>query len=279
MNSRVSRRIGRVGVFGWLAVILLTVLFPIYWMVVTALKPAGEMYVAQAILWVPHPTLKNFSDLLSQTSFLQQMRNSAIVALTSTVVGVLLSTLAAYSLTRVHYRGRNVISAGIFFSYLLPPTLLFIPMYVVFDQLRLLNQLPALMVAYLSITVPFCTWMLKGYFLSIPVDLEEAALVDGCSRLQALRRILMPLAAPGVAASSIFAFTLAWNEYLYALVFLSGVSKTTLPVGLSSLIYGDVFLWGQIMAGAVIMSFPILAVYIVGQRYVISGMTAGAIKG
>ncbi len=279
MSQRLERRLDLLQTVMFLILLFAVVLFPAYWMGITAFKPNREMYQAATTLVVQHPTLENFANLFAQTKFLIQFRNSVVVATSTTVISVAISALGAYSLTRVRYRGRDLAAAAVFFTYLLPPTLLFIPMYLLFSQTGLLNTPAVLVLSYLTITVPFCTWMLKGYFHSIPRELEEAAFVDGCTRLQALRRIVIPLAAPGIASSALFAFTLAWNEYLYAFIFVSQDTMTTLPVGLSSLIMGDVFLWGQIMAGALVMSLPILTIYFFGQRYIIGGMTAGAVKG
>ena len=278
MSLTFERRLGEAQRAILLAIILLLVLFPTYWMVITSVKTNREMYKASSILWVQSPTLSNFVELFTKTHFLAQLWNSIVVSVSSTVVAVAISALGAYSLTRLRFPGRGAAGGAIFFAYLLPPALLFIPLYLLFNRIGLLDTLIALVLSYLTITVPFCTWVLRGYFMSIPRELDEAALVDGCTRLQSLRHVVIPLAAPGVATAAIFAFTLAWNEYLYAFVFTSRAETTTATVGLTMLIMGDVFLWGQIMAGAVVMSLPILFLYIVAQRYVITGMTAGAVK-
>lgn len=259
--------------------ILAIVLVPLYWMLLTAIKPNSELYHPSSLLWVRNPTLAHFQELFTTTPFLIQARNSLMVASIATVVTTITSTLAAYSLARLNYPGRSVAAAAVFFSYLVPPTLLFIPMYSMWAGAGLINTPWVLVLSYLTLTVPFCTWMLRGYFHTIPRDLEEAARVDGCSRLQTLWLIVVPLAAPGIVASALFAFTLAWNEYLYAFIFTSQATVTTAPVGLASLIMGDVFLWGQIMAGAVVMAIPILLIYVFGQRFIVGGMTAGAVKG
>ena len=170
-------------------------------------------------------------------------------------------------------------ASSIFFVYLIPGTLTLIPLYVFMNQLGLLNSLAVLIVASLAFTIPFCTWMLKGYFTTIPMELEDAALIDGCSRLQALYHVILPLAAPGIVASGIFAFTLSWNEFLLPLLFNSKHELWTLPVGIQSLMYGDVFMWGEIMMGAFLMSIPVLILYTVSQRFVVTGLTAGAVKG
>jgi ABC-type glycerol-3-phosphate transport system permease component len=187
--------------------------------------------------------------------------------------------LAAYSVSRLRYPGRGMLSSAVFFAYLFPSTLLFIPMFIVLNSLHLLNWLPALVAVYLTFSIPFSTWLLKAYFLSIPRELEDAAQVDGATRLQSMALVVLPLAAPGVAVAAIYSFSLAWNEYLYAFTLLSDQENFTLSIGLTKLIFGDVFLWGMIMAGGVLMSAPVLVLYFVAQRYLVRGMSMGAIKG
>jgi multiple sugar transport system permease protein len=197
----------------------------------------------------------------------------------STILAVTIATLAAYSLSRLRYPGRSTLSSAVFFAYLFPPTLLFIPMFIVLNSLHMLNWLPALVAVYLTFSIPFCTWLLKAYFLSIPRELEDAAQVDGATRLQSMTLVVLPLATPGISVASIYSFTLAWNEYLYAFTLLSDQEKFTLATGLTKLIFGDVFLWGMIMAGGVLMSLPLLVLYFAAQRYIVAGLSAGAVKG
>ncbi len=193
---------------------------------------------------------------------------------------MLLGAFGAYSLSRLRYPGRDLIGGGIFAVYLLPVQLLVVPLYFLMSTLNLLaTPSYALIVSYLAFTVPFCVWMLKGYFDTIPVELEEAALIDGASRLKALFLVVLPLAAPGLVAAAILTFSLAWNEFLFALVFTSGPKTMTAPVGLQLLASADVFLWDQLMSAAVLMSLPVGALYVFAQRYVVSGLTAGAVKG
>ena len=218
-------------------------------------------------------------NLFKITPYGVQARNSIVVASVTTTLAILVSMLAGYSLSRLHYRGRDVMASAIFFVYLIPGTLTIIPLYVFMNQLGLLNSLAVLIVASLAFTIPFCTWMLKGYFTTIPMELEDAALIDGCTRLQALFHVILPLAAPGIVASGIFAFTLSWNEFLLPLLFNNKHELWTLPVGIQTLIYGDVYMWGEIMMGAFLMSIPVLILYTVSQRYVVTGLTSGAVKG
>ena len=204
---------------------------------------------------------------------------AVIVSVSSTILSVTVAILAGYSLSRLRYTGRELFSNGVFFVYLFPSTLLFIPIFIVLNSLHMLNWLPALVAVYLTFTVPFSIWLLKAYFLSIPRELEDAALVDGATRWQSLVFVVLPLATPGIAVACIYSFTLAWNEYLYAFTLLSDQEKFTLARGLTKLIFGDVFLWGMIMAGGVLMSAPLLILYFVAQRYIVAGLSAGAIKG
>lgn len=279
MSYRLQQRLLRMAGFIVLGIILVFIAFPIYWIFLTAIKPATLVYTPRPALWTSEPTLQAMRDLFAKNPFETWMWNSLRVTVLNTVVAVAVGTLAAYSLSRLRYPGRELLSGLFFFVYLIPASLLFLPLYVLLSDLDLLDNLGGLAWTYLTFTVPFCTWILKAYFANIPVDLEEAALVDGATRVGALVRILLPLAAPGIAASAIFAFTLSWNEFLYAFIFIRDTNKLTLSPGLANLVFGDVFLWGQIMAGAVLMSIPVVVLYFVAQRFVVTGLTAGAVKG
>ncbi len=278
--------------FGWLllAVVLVIALFPPYFMAITAFHPPSLMTITAfhppSLSFSRTPTLfstdlslRAFTDLFSKYPYLTWMSNTAMVSVASTIFSVTVATLAAYSLSRLRYAGRNALSSAVFFVYLFPSTLLFIPMFIVLNSLHMLDWLPALVAVYLTFSVPFSIWLLKAYFLTIPRELEDAALVDGATRWQSLVFIVMPLATPGIAVACIYSFTLAWNEYLYAFTLLSDQSRFTLATGLTKLIFGDVFLWGMIMAGGVLMSAPLLILYFVAQRYIVAGLSAGAVKG
>jgi ABC-type glycerol-3-phosphate transport system permease component len=267
--------------FGWLllAVVLLIALFPPYFMTITALHPPSLSFNRTPTLFSTDLTLKAFTDLFEKYPYATWMVNTTVVSVSSTIFSVSVATLAAYSLSRLRYPGRGSLSSAVFFVYLFPSTLLFIPMYIVLNSLHLLDWLPALIAVYLTFTVPFSIWLLKAYFLTIPRELEDAALVDGATRWQSLVLIVMPLATPGIAVACIYSFTLAWNEYLFAFTLLSDQTKFTLAPGLTKLIFGDVFLWGMIMAGGVLMSLPLLVLYFVAQRYIVAGLSAGAVKG
>ncbi len=201
-----------------------------------------------------------------------------MVALATTVISTLLGAMAGYALTRLRFAGRTILARLLVYAYLAPGTILFIPIFVMMSRLGLRDNLVGLTLAYLTFTVPFATWMLMGYFRTVPIELEEAALIDGASRWQVLWRIMVPLSGPALVVAAVFAFTLSWNEFLYALVLLQKQEVMTAPVGLSAYVIGDQYYWGQMMAAATIMSLPPLVVYLFGQRWVIAGWTAGAVK-
>ena len=230
-------------------------------------------------LWPKVFTLDNYEKLLADGGFLLALRNSFIVATVVTIVSVVISSFAAYSMVRFRYRFRGFIGRIILFAYLTPASLLFIPISIVMAQLRLGNSLVGLILVYLTFSLPLSTWLLQGYFRGIPRELEEQGLIDGHSRLGALVRIVLPLSAPGLAAVAIFTFTGAWNELLFALVLITSESQRTAPLALNYLITSDVLPWGPLMAGAVISSVPLMILYFIAQRFMVAGMTAGSVKG
>lgn len=264
--------------YACLALFVVMVAVPLFWMVTTAIKTNKELY--EDFSYFPRrPTLENFVRVIQRDDLLTNIRNSLIVALTTTAITIVVSAMAAFSIVRYRYRGRELIGRFILFKYLLPTAMLFVPLYALVTGLGLGNTLQSLMLTYLSFTVPFCTWMLMGYFRSIPPELEEHAMVDGCTKIGALVRILLPLSAPGLVASAIFSFTLAWNEFLLALVFTVDQSTMTVPIRLSMMVVGDQYIWGQLMAGAVLASIPVAILYFIGQRFVVQGLAAGSVKG
>jgi ABC-type glycerol-3-phosphate transport system permease component len=216
--------------------------------------------------------------VLFKTRFPLFVRNSAIVALATTAISITIGTLAAYAITRMNFRGRATVARAIVASYLLPPALLFIPLFIVLERLGLVDSLVGLSLSYLTFTVPFATWMLIGYIRSIPSELDEAARIDGAGRVQVLLRVIVPIAAPGLAVVALFAFTQAWNEFLYALIFVYSDAVRTLTSGLVGMMMGDVFIWGQLMAASMIAIAPVLAIYIVSQRYLVEGLSSGGVK-
>ncbi|WP_421761947.1 carbohydrate ABC transporter permease [Devosia sp.] len=268
----------RIIVYAALIVAVILVLFPIYWMIVTSLKLPREIYRVPS-LWPKTFTLDNFSKLLADGKFLLAIRNSAIVSSIVTVISVIISSFAAYSMVRFRYRFRGVFGRLILFAYLTPGSLLFIPLSIVMAQLHLGNSLVGLILVYLTFSLPLSTWLLQGYFRGVPRELEEQGMIDGLTRFGALIRIVLPLSAPGLAAVAIFTFTGAWNELLFALVLTTSESVRTAPLALNYLITSDVLPWGPLMAGAVISSVPLMILYFVAQRFMIAGMSEGAVKG
>lgn len=261
-----------------LVLLALVILFPIYYMISISLKLPRDIYRSPSLLPI-NATLQNYVDLFTKQDFLLNLRNSIIVSGSATLISVFISCLAAYSLVRLKYRYRDWIGRLILFAYLTPSALLFIPLAVIIARLGLGNTLHGLIFVYLTFSAPLSTWLMMGYFRSIPADLEEQAMVDGATRLVALFRIVMPLAAPGLVAVSVFTFTGAWNELLLALIFITSPSKQTVPVAVSYLITGDVFRWGLIMAGSVSAAVPVMVLYYLAQRFVVQGLAAGAVKG
>jgi ABC-type glycerol-3-phosphate transport system permease component len=274
-----QRRIAKAVGNGVLVVMLVWTLVPFYWMVATSLKKDKEIYGFEATLVPRHPTLEAYGRLFSQTPFAKYLRNSAIVSVATTLVSLALGSLGAYAIARLRFPGRNVIARGLIFTYLVPPSLLFIPLFAVLSTLALIDTRSGLTLTYLSFTVPFSTWLLLGYFRSVPLELEEAALVDGCSRLTALVRIILPMSLPALAVVAFFSFTQAWNEFLYANVFVNSVEVRTITTGLTLFIVEDVFFWGPMMAAACLATIPPLVLYLIFQRWVVKGLTLGAVKG
>jgi multiple sugar transport system permease protein len=267
-----------------LAVFILFTLFPFYWMAVTAFRPDEELYrswrAANATpFWTIDPTLEHFKGLLESTAFLQWLWNTMLIATVSTIISLICGMFAGYALARLRFKGSEFLGTAIFITYLVPQTLLFIPLADIIRNMHLGNTPWALMLTYPTFLIPFCTWLLMGYFKTIPKELEECARIDGATRFGAMVRIIFPVAVPGILSAGIFAFTLSWNEFIYALVFLSSVDEKTVPVGVvSELIRGDIFFWGQLMAGALIGSVPVALAYSFFVEYYVAGLT-GSVKG
>ena len=260
---------------------IVVTLFPFYWMFITSFKSDTELLdFSKSPLFVRQPTLEHYRHLFTQTYFPHWAVNTTIVAIVSTALSLFCSILAGYSLARLRYKGANGIGWAVFVTYLVPPTLLFLPLAYVIRQFHLFNNLWSLILTYPTFLIPFCTWLLIGYFKSIPRELEESALVDGATRLQAMVRIVIPLALPGILSAGMFAFTLSWNEYLYSLIFMNDPLAKTIPVGVTQdLIRGDEFFWGELMAAALLGSIPVALLYSFFVDHFVSGMTAGAVKG
>ena len=274
-RNRIPRAIGLVCA---IVILLAWSLLPIYWMGVTSLKPEKEIYSLPPTFVPSMPTLAHYATVLFKTRFPLFIRNSIVVAVFTTVLSVAIGTLAAYAITRMRFAGRAVVARGIVAAYLLPPALLFIPLFIVLQRLGLIDSLAGLGLSYLTFTVPFCTWMLIGYIRGIPTELDEAARIDGAGRLQVLLRILVPIAAPGIGIVALFAFTQSWNEFLYALIYVYTDTARTLTSGLVGMMMGDVFIWGQLMAASMIAIAPVMLIYVVAQRYLVEGLASGGVK-
>ena len=262
-----------------LALMLVWTLVPFYWMIATSLKKDKEIYGFEATLVPRQPTLQNYARLFDKTPFVKYLRNSTIVSVGNTLASLLFATLGAYALARLRFPGRGLIARGLVFTYLVPPALLFIPLFAVMSTLHLVDTHHGLILAYLSFSVPFCTWLLMGYFRSVPVELEEAALVDGCTRLGSLVRVILPMSLPALAVVAFFSFTQSWNEFLYANVFVNSVEVRTVTTGLTLFIVEDVFFWGPMMGASFLSALPPLLLYLVFQRWVVKGLTLGGVKG
>jgi multiple sugar transport system permease protein len=280
-SARAGRRgLGRrwvVATYVALVLFLLWTIIPFIWMVLASLKTNKEIYNDFTIL----PSSLYFGHYVSLLGgkFGIWMRNSAVVSVAATTLSIILASLGAYSITRLRFAGRRAVALGLILTYLIPQSLLFIPLFQVVAGLGLSDTIGGLILVYPTITLPFCTWLLMSYFKSIPVELEEAALIDGCNRIGALFRIVLPLSAPAIVVVCLFSFTQAWNEFLYALVFTNSVSTRTVTVGLTQMLGEDVFYWGQMMAGALITALPPVIMYTLAQRLVVKGLVVGGVKG
>jgi multiple sugar transport system permease protein len=278
-SQTLARRVA--GLYLPLALFVVVTLFPFYWMLVTSLKPNQELYNARLFpLVVYNPTLEHYVGLLTQTRFLTWTFNTLLVATVTTIISLVLGTMAAYPLARMNFPGAALVAISIAATYLVPQTLLFIPMADLINRLGLVNSLWSVVLTYPTFLIPFCAWLLMGYFRTVPRELEEAARIDGAGRFQALLRIVLPLSVPGLLSAGIFAFTLSQNEFLYALIFLTRSDIRTVPVAaIAELIRGDVFFWGQLMAAALLGSVPVAIIYSFFVEHYVAGLTAGSVKG
>ncbi len=279
MDFLQTRRHKAVTVYAPLAIFLFVLLFPFYWMAVTSVKPDNELLSRDGNpFWVIEPTLAHFKKLLFDTAYPEWMWNTVVISVVATVASLAASVLAAYAIERLRFSGAKQIGLSIFLAYLVPPSILFIPLAAIVFQLGLFDTRWALILTYPTFLIPFCTWLLMGYFRSIPFELEECALIDGATRWQILTKIVLPLAVPGLISAGIFAFTLSWNEFIYALTFISSSENKTLPVGVvTELVEGDVYHWGPLMAGALLGSLPVAFIYSFFVEHYVSGLT-GSVK-
>lgn len=267
--------------YACLLVFILFFLFPPYYMLITSFKTNAEIASQSGSPWLitEGMTLDHYRELLAESNFLTYFWNTVVVTVLTVVISMLVSIAAAYSLARMRFWGAGVLAVGVFLTYLVPETLLFIPMFEIVGWLGLLNSYWSLVLVYPTIVVPFCTWILIGYFASIPRELDEAALIDGCNTFQMLWKVFIPVAMPGIIAATIFAFTVSWAQFLYPLAFIYTDSEMTLTVGtVTTLISGDVFHWGKLMAGALLAAAPPVILYAFLMDYYIAGLTSGATK-
>ena len=262
-----------------IAAFLFVLLFPFYWMMITAFKPNDELLSREGNpFWVVHPTLAHIKKLLFDTDYPSWLWNTLLISVVSTLVSIFCAVLAAYAIERLRFRGARYVGLSIFLAYLVPPSILFIPLAAMVYKLDLFDTRLALILTYPTFLIPFCTWLFMGYFKSIPFELEECALIDGATRLQILLKIILPLAVPGLISAGIFAFTLSWNEFIYALTFISSSEVKTVSVAVvTELVEGDVYHWGPLMAGALFGSLPVAILYSFFVEHYVSGLT-GAVK-
>ncbi len=276
---RVTGRVGFVGNYAILGVLLFFLLFPFYWVVVTAFKTNEQMRTSESVFWPSPWTIQHFDFMLNQTDFPTWFGNTVQVAVVSCGISVLVGALGAYALVRLQWVGSGILSTAILFTYLMPTVMLFIPLYRIFTELKLTDTLGSLMIAYPTFGLPFATWLLMGYYRSLPRELEEAALIDGANHFQAFFRIILPLMTPALMAVALFAITAAWDEFLFAFVFITSESNRTLPVGLGMMVIGDIFPWGQMFAASIMTTIPVVILYSLAQRYMVQGLSAGSVKG
>jgi multiple sugar transport system permease protein len=272
--------VGRViGLYAAGALLLLVGAFPLLWMLSTALKPSGEIFATPPTLVPARPTATNFTRLIAETNFLLFFQNSLAVSLTTVLLTLTVSALGAYALTRYSFAGREKIAGLILLTYMFAPIMIIIPFYILVKQLGIANTHLALVLSYTTFCLPFCLWLLRAFFQSIPLELEEAALVDGAHRGKAVWYVVLPLALPGLIAAGIFTFILAWNDFLFALVLITSEELKTLPVGVNDLFNATIVDWGMIMAAGVMITAPTVAFFVAVQRYLIQGWGAGGVKG
>lgn len=262
-----------------LLLMLVFVLFPFYWIIITAFKTDLQIGQRTNIFWPEPWSLTQFDRLFYQEPFFVWFKNSAIVAVSTTALAVIVAALSGYALARLRFFGAQTMQTVLLITYLLPGALMFIPLYGILADLRVTNTLWALILTYPTSMIPFATWLLMGYYRSIPEELEHAAMVDGANRLQAFLRVTLPLTTPALLAVTLFSFTAAWKEYLFAFVFITSEKLMTLPVGLAQTIFGDIYPWGLLMAASLLISIPVVIFYMYGQRFMVAGLTAGSVKG
>jgi multiple sugar transport system permease protein len=283
-NQRSARRIGRwlAGAASFILLFAFVVfeLLPFYFTLVTSFKSTSQVVAFKSVFWPSPWTMEQFTLLLGPTrKFLLWYQNTVVVSVVSTLLSIFIAAMGGYGLTRLRWRGANFFGSSVLIAYLMPPIMMFIPMYQIFTSLKLTNSLLGLMVAYPIFGLPFATWLMMGYYASIPKEMEEAAMIDGCNHFQAFWKVVLPLVMPAMMAAAMFSITLAWKEFIFAFIFLSKERLFTLTIGMAQMIVGDVLPWGELSAAALLMSIPVAILYIAGQRFMVAGLTAGAVKG
>ncbi len=273
-----AKRLHNILLYCGLALFLFWSLAPVYWVLVTSLKGGNEIFANPPTLIPEVFTLDNYREVLFNSPFATFVKNSFVVSFFVTVISLVIACPASFAIARLSFPGRKLIARSIVVTYLLPPTFLFIPLFVILQTLGLVDTRFGLVLAYLTFTVPFCTWMLIGYFRSVPMELDEAARVDGASKPRTLWSVVLPITLPALSVMSLFAFTHAWNEFLYSLVYVSSTSSKTFTSGLVGMMMGDTFIWGQLMAGSIIAIAPIFTIYVFAQKYLVEGLAAGGVK-
>ena len=277
-NKKNNQLVTRIASYAVLLFMTFLIFIPILWMISTSLKSEDVIFETPIKLIPAHPTLEGFKNLWITHPFLSYLKNSIIVVSVSTFVSVAISTFAGYGISRFKFRGRGVYMAFLLATQLFPSIMLLIPYYKIFMTLKLIDTIFALMITYVSFTIPFCTWMMRGYFAGISKDLDQAAAIDGASRTRVFRSVILPIAWPGVAATAIYAFIAGWNEYLFAMAFINTDERKTVSLGIGQLIGEYRILWGELMAGALYALIPMAVIFIFFNRYLVSGLSAGAVK-
>jgi multiple sugar transport system permease protein len=262
-----------------LTLFLIGALFPFYWMLVTSLKDRQEIYSGKLTLWPQNLTFSNYIDTFQNSNFPQYFMNSFIVSISSSILVLFVSILGGYSMARYSFRGKKLFLISFLATQMIPVMVILVPLFITFSHLHLLNKLPSLIITYTAMNIPFCLLTMSSFFQRIPVSLEEAALIDGCNKFQTMTKIILPIMRPGIVATLVFAFTGAWNDLFFGVMFTNSESTKTVPVGLSSFVQKFDINWGQMSAAGILSLIPVVIMFAFAQKYIVSGLTEGAVKG
>lgn len=262
-----------------LTLFLIGALFPFYWMLVTSLKDRQEIYSGKLTLWPKNLTFANYIDTFQNSNFPQYFMNSFIVSISSSILVLFVSILGGYSMARYSFRGKKLFLMSFLATQMIPVMVILVPLFITFSQIHLLNKLPSLIITYTAMNIPFCLLTMSSFFQRIPVSLEEAALIDGCNKFQTMTKIILPIMRPGIVATLVFAFTGAWNDLFFGVMFTNSESTKTVPVGLSSFVQKFDINWGQMSAAGILSLIPVVIMFAFAQKYIVSGLTEGAVKG